>query len=102
MIDLNPLTASLLNRYSRRYYQSSDNNYRITIDNEQSFYSINKENNFFLHSYTDYDTVILELKYKKDFDEFARHLTSKFPFRMTKSSKYVSGIQKIKQVYSFN
>ncbi|KAF5430244.1 VTC domain-containing protein [Candidatus Methanomarinus sp.] len=98
MIDFESLSPSLLNRYSRKYYQSSDKKYRITIDNEQSFYLINKEKNSFLNSHNDNDSVILELKYNQDFDQEAGYITSNFPFRITKSSKYVSGIQKVLQV----
>jgi hypothetical protein len=98
MIELKSLVPTLLNRYVRKYYQSSDKRYRITIDNEQSFYSINKVNNSFLNHYVDHISVILELKYKKEFDQGAEYIISNFPFRITKSSKYVSGIKKVLQV----
>ena len=98
MIDFESLIPSLLNRYSRKYYQSSDKKYRITIDNEQSFYLINKVNNSFLNRHNDNDSVILELKYNQDFDQEASYITSNFPFRITKSSKYVSGVQKVLQM----
>lgn len=94
LIEFESLIPSLLNRYSRKYYQSSNKKYRITVDNEQSFYHINKENNTFLNSYFDNDSVILELKYNQDHDPGASYITSSFPFRITKSSKYVSGIEK--------
>jgi hypothetical protein len=98
MIELKSLVPTLLNRYARKYYQSSDKKYRITIDNEQSFYSINKVNNSFLDHYVDDVSVILELKYNKEFDQGANYITSNFPFRITKSSKYVSGVKKVFQV----
>ena len=98
LIEFEDLIPSLLNRYSRKYYQSSNKKYRITVDNEQSFYHINKENNTFLNSYFDNASVILELKYDQEHDFGASHITSSFPFRITKSSKYVSGVEKTFQV----
>ena len=93
-IKFEDLIPSLLNRYSRKYYQSSNKKYRITVDTDQSFYNINKENNTFLNSYFDNTSVILELKYLQEHDIDATHIVSNFPFRITKSSKYVSGIEK--------
>lgn len=97
-IDFNSLKPSLLNEYSRKYYQSCNLRYRITIDTDQSFYKINKQNNFFLNRINDKNTVVLELKYNQDYDFEASYITTKFPFRITKSSKYVSGVQKVLQV----
>ena len=97
-IDFESLIPSLLNRYSRSYYQSFDNNFRITIDNNQSFYFINQNNNSFLNHHNDNRSIILELKYNQTFDKDVNYITSKFPFRVTKSSKYVNGIQQISQM----
>ena len=97
-IDFNSLKPSLLNRYSRNYYQSCNGHNRITIDSDQSFYQINEQNNFFINQISDNSEVILELKYDQDYDSEASHITSKFPFRITKSSKYVSGVQKVFQM----
>ena len=98
VIDFNSLKPSLLNQYSRKYYQSCNGYYRITIDTDQSFYQVNKQNNFFLNRTTDKNTVILELKYAKEYDSEANHITTKFPFRISKSSKYISGVEKVLQV----
>ena len=97
-IDFKSLKPSLLNRYSRNYYQSSNKRYRITIDSDQSYYKINQLDNFFLNKIRDKDTVILELKYNQESDFGANDITSKFPFRVTKSSKYVNGVQKVLEV----
>ena len=80
-IDFESLIPSLLNRYSRKYYQSSDNKFRITIDSEQSFYLINKSDNSFLNHHNDNRSIILELKYNQTFDKDVNYITSKFPFR---------------------
>jgi hypothetical protein len=93
--DLKLLSPTLLNRYARKYYQSSNKKYRITLDSQQSFYSISKVSNAFLNRYTEDVSVILELKYDKEHDQGANYIISMFPFRITKSSKYVNGLQKI-------
>ena len=58
LIDLKSIKPSLVNRYARKYYQSSNKKFRITLDNEQSFISINKRKNTFLNRYFEDRTVI--------------------------------------------
>lgn len=89
------LSPSLVNRYVREYFISSDKRFRITIDNDQSFYGIKNKFNSFLNKFVDLDSTILELKYDKCHDSDASIISSQFQFRMTKSSKYVNGMSKI-------
>jgi len=84
----------LITRYGRKYFQSSNGIYRITLDTDFIFYLIDSQNNTFLNNYFDDTNVILELKYNNSFNTDAHWITNHFPFRMTKSSKYVSGIEK--------
>jgi hypothetical protein len=95
MFDFNSLEPSLMNQYLRKYYKSCNGHFRITVDTNQLFYGINKQNNFFLNQISDKKSVILELKYDEEYDSEANNITSIFPFRVTKSSKYVNGVQKI-------
>ena len=97
-IDLNAVIPTLVNRYSRTYYLSNNKNFRITIDSEQSFYHVKNINNSFLNHHDDKDSVILELKYDKIYDDDVKKITSIFPFRITKSSKYVKGLQRVLQI----
>ena len=83
----------LLNRYRRKYFQSADKKFRITIDDEQSFYKIDTFNNSFEHNFKDPDSIILEIKYDKKNDVDASLISNTFPFRLTKSSKYARGIE---------
>ena len=89
------LNPALLNRYEREYFMSSDKKFRITIDNELAFYGINNRFNSFLNRFNDKDSTILELKYDNCYDSDANKITNHFPFRLTKSSKYVIGVSKI-------
>ena len=92
---LKSLNPVLLNSYTRKYYQSMDQRFRLTIDTNQVFYKIGIQNNSFLYKTSDDINVILELKYNKDNDENAEYISNHFPFRLTKSSKYVTGIDKL-------
>jgi len=89
------LMPSLLNRYVREYFMSTDKKFRITIDSEQVFVGIGKNFNCFLNRFNDNENTILELKYDQDHDSKANLVTNQFPFRLTKSSKYVNGVSKI-------
>jgi len=95
---IDPLTPTLLNKYTRKYFQSFDKKYRLTIDTDQAFYKISRYNNLFLNKLHDKDNVILELKYNSCFDKNISNITNHFLFRLTKSSKYVSGINKVFQI----
>jgi len=94
-IDFKALTPTLLNRYARTYHQTGDKKYRITIDSQQIFYRIQTVHNTFLEQYHDKQNVILELKYNQSHDCNANRIVSQFPFRVSKSSKYVQGVQRI-------
>ena len=86
---------TLLNKYDRKYFLSADKQYRITIDTNQVFYRIESQNNHFLNKIKNDVNVILELKYDKNADDDVNRITEHFPFRLTKSSKYISGVEKI-------
>lgn len=85
------LKPALLNRYKRMYFSSFDERFRITLDEELSYYAIGPRNNNFLESH-DSNDVIVELKYNREFDDLAPSVSNHIPFRLTKSSKYVNGI----------
>ena len=95
IIKINPLKPVLLTRYSRKYFKSADGNYRITIDTDLVFYHIYCQENLFINKLTDDINVILELKYNQNMDNKANYITNFFPFRLSKSSKYVTGIDKL-------
>ena len=82
-----------VNRYKRKYYQSKDKKFRITVDDEQLFMKINVLNNTFLQKIKDDSNIILELKYDKKYDDEADRIINQFPFRITKSSKYARVVE---------
>lgn len=83
---------SLLNSYKRRYFLSADGKNRLTVDSYLCYYEIKEENNNFLYKIEDKETIIIELKYDEDNDDKISEITQHLPFRLTKNSKYISGI----------
>jgi len=57
-----------------------------------SFRRIKKYNNTFVEKYHS-DAHIIELKYDIEDDKHAHSVASRFPFRLSKNSKYVTGIE---------
>jgi len=86
------LKPSLLNRYRRKYFMTFDSKFRLTIDDELQYFGIGINNNNFLENHRSED-IIVELKYDKKDDDLAPMVSNNLPFRLTKSSKYVNGIE---------
>lgn len=90
------VVPTLLNSYSRKYYLSADNKYRTTLDFNLLYHRIDKRfNNFNLAPKYD-ENKIIELKYGLDDDQKANAISTQFPFRLNKNSKYVNGVNTIK------
>jgi hypothetical protein len=83
---------SLVNRYLRSYFANYDGRFRVTIDTDQSFYKVNPLVNRFQVRDVNRNVVIVELKYEREYDESAERISNTFPFRVTRSSKYVDGV----------
>lgn len=83
----------LFNSYQRQYYQSQDKHFRLTLDSNLNFYQI-RNNKIKWHSKFKISGLILELKYDQEFDNQAQKIASFFPFRITRSSKYILGMRK--------
>lgn len=81
---------TILDVYTRKYLLSSDKKFRLTIDFDIVYFKVNQLFNTFIESVSSND-VVLELKYEALFDNEVERITNYFPFRVTKSSKYVSG-----------
>ena len=87
---LNPV---LFNCYFRKYFQSANKDYRITFDTNLFFYQIKSYNNKIINKIFD-NCIVLELKYGSCLTE-SHTITNHFPFRVTKFSKYIHGIEKL-------
>lgn len=91
------VTPTLLNSYIRRYFLSADNRFRITLDYKLLYYKIDKRFNNFNFAPTRDANKIVELKYGLKDDKDANSISTQFPFRLNKNSKYVNGVNTIKR-----
>jgi len=94
-LELGWLNPTLLNRYRRKYYQSADGRYRITIDTEMVTYRLVAHVNVCLYNSVDKVNTIVELKYDHGRDGDADRISNQFPFRLVSSSKYITGVRKL-------
>jgi hypothetical protein len=85
-------SPALLNSYKRQYFLAETRKIRVTVDKEMTYYAIGPRNNRFTRKYVERQGVIIEMKYNLDASFVASQITQHFPMRMTKSSKYVNGI----------
>jgi hypothetical protein len=93
---LRGLNVVLFNRYYRYYYATHDGGFRLTLDTRQSFYKVNGLlGNQFVHRQDNVRDVIVELKYEIEQEPNANRVSSFFPFRVTRNSKYVQGIERV-------
>jgi hypothetical protein len=90
-IYLKSMGVSLINRYCRRYYMSSDKKFRITLDMNLMYQRVHQHGNYFLSQIKQHQCLILELKYAEEDNQQSQFISNQFPFRMTKSSKYIMG-----------
>ena len=90
--ELIPLRPSLFNTYYRSYFQSVDKKFRLTFDEDMRFYRPNFLSNQQLKGKQVIGAFIIELKYQLAHDPLARKIFQQFPYRLTKNSKYVNGV----------
>lgn len=92
---LHHFVPTLLNQYYRKYYLSADRRFRLTLDYNVSYTRISRHQNYFMRRVVDRENVIMEIKYDVVDDENVSWISSYFPFRMTKNSKYVNGVDSL-------
>lgn len=88
----------LLNRYQRKYFISADQLYRITLDTNLEFYRFDQHANMFRCQLRDRDGTVVELKYSGEFDRIDDRVANYFPFRVTRMSKFVTGMHAVEGV----
>jgi SPX domain protein involved in polyphosphate accumulation len=92
-MDLKGVIPTMCNRYHRKYYLSADGMYRITIDTRLEFIAIDRFDSQFHRRRMMDHSVVMELKYAGDIATLDERLVNFFPFRVTRMSKYVTGIE---------
>lgn len=90
---LSSYVPALLNTYKRQYFLSANRKMRLTVDEHMTYYAIGAWNNTFMKKFVEHEAVIVEMKYDLESAYLASDITQHFPMRMTKSSKYVNGVE---------
>lgn len=86
------LIPTVFNRYRRQYFVTSDQKFRLTVDTNLSFRAIKGFNHSFRDYYEETRLSIIEIKYDSSDDKQAQRIISRFPFRVSKFSKYIMGV----------
>jgi VTC domain len=92
---LRHLEPALFNRYQRHYFLSRDGKFRLTVDSNLQFGPVqprHRPESLWLSSIPN---VVLELKYRTEAAPDAVPVANALPFRVTRFSKYVVGIERI-------
>ena len=90
--DLAALQPVLMNRYLRSYFLSRDGHYRLTVDREVGFRRPTRGPGRTPTWIRPDGRVIVELKFGVGLDDDGARIATRFPFRLTRSSKYVIGV----------
>ncbi len=88
----NLLLPVLLNSYKRSYLISRDGRFRVTIDHHMHYHGLLRQAHFLRYTLGD-PAIILEMKYEAEDDESLHAITQNLPFRQSKHSKYVVGVE---------
>lgn len=88
----------LINRYARKYFLSADNSFRLTLDTEMEYMRFLSGRNRLTNRIAAEGQLVVEIKYGIVSDESAAAIAGYFPFRVTKSSKYVTGLSMIRSL----
>jgi len=95
--DIQSLLPRLANSYLRQYFLSADKRIRLTVDTDLQYFQIDHLRAGFREQILDRQSIVIELKYSSsdEIDFYAREVANNFKFRVTKNSKYVSGVNEI-------
>ena len=95
-LGLHSMDVVLFNRYYRDYYATCEGDFRLTMDTNLEFYKVNGcFSNRFVHHQVNMRHVVVELKYETAQEQQANRVAGFFPFRPTRNSKYVQGIERV-------
>ena len=86
---------TLVNRYRRQYFRSANRQVRLTVDSELAFFRFQRHTNPFLARVETPGVLVVELKYNDAAAEEAVAVANELPFRMTRMSKYVFGLNAV-------
>ena len=88
-------SPSLFNTYSRQYFASVDNQFRLTLDTHVTVQSVQGRPFGPRSRFVDEHLLIMELKYDTVTENEVSRILEKWPFRLGRISKYVYGVQRL-------
>jgi hypothetical protein len=86
------LRSVLHNRFRRQYFLSADGGFRLTLDQQLSFRAARGISPLGGVIVKDTASAIIEMKYDSN-QPGAEKISNAFPFRVSKNSKYLTGVQ---------
>jgi len=99
-LDLRLRNPVVRNRYLREYYQDYSGQLRLTIDQQQAFFSVDRDYDVLSANRVDYPLIVIELKYSDQELPRVRSIMNEFPLRPVRHSKYLAGLARmIEQPY---
>jgi hypothetical protein len=90
--ELDHVEPVLLNHYRRRYFRSADRQVRVTLDWDLGFCRFQRHGNSFVDRVHAPRLLVVEIKYADRATSRVMDLVSSLPFRLTRMSKYVYGM----------
>ncbi|MBF0444358.1 MAG: VTC domain-containing protein [Magnetococcales bacterium] len=91
-LSLSTLQPVLLVQYTRQYFSSADGVSIITLDRDLCYTPYDLRGICHIRSYKS-DSLVVEIKSDEAKEDIAGVLCKYLPFRLTKNSKYVNGIE---------
>jgi hypothetical protein len=92
------LSPVIVNRYRRLYFVSANGHLRLTVDTDLEFFDARGVAGGLTPLPVSVPPVILELKYAPEHAPEAADAASALPFRLTRCSKYVLGVERLPAV----
>ena len=90
----------IMNAYTRIYFISRCERFRVTLDYKQEYFSIRRLGMRPIKKiFSDKNDFVLELKYDIKYDDTASEVSNQFPFLISKNSKYINGIDYLKEQF---
>ncbi len=92
-IELRCLEPTLANRYCRHYFESANGHFRLTVDSDLQFFGLRQVGHAMMPLRHSGPSIILEIKYGTHHADDVVWVTNALPFRISRCSKYVLGIE---------
>jgi hypothetical protein len=99
---LQHLEPALYNRYQRHYFLSGDRRFRLTVDSHLQFAGVSRHRPPAIDLLPAAPTVIVELKFEPKHAEEADRIANALPYCVSRFSKYVAGIERLRELSAYS